>query len=102
MGSTVNLIDAWEPYKAARTALNNTLDPMNIDGLVVRHSKKVKSLNNTVLGYLREGTLTDDYVLDHIPNLMNTIRECNVTIRWYIVHTAPSKNGSLLWYLINN
>lgn len=26
MGLTVNLIDAWEPYKAAKAALNNTLD----------------------------------------------------------------------------
>ena len=26
MGMTVNLIDAWEPYKAAKAALNNTLD----------------------------------------------------------------------------
>ena len=26
MGITVNLIDAWEPYKAAKAALNNTLD----------------------------------------------------------------------------
>lgn len=26
MGMTVNLIDAWEPYRAATAALNNTLD----------------------------------------------------------------------------
>lgn len=25
MGITLNLIDAWEPYKAAKQALNNTL-----------------------------------------------------------------------------
>lgn len=30
MGITVNLADAWEPYKAAKTALNNTLDPSNV------------------------------------------------------------------------
>ena len=30
MGITVNLLDAWGPYKAAATALNNTLDLPNV------------------------------------------------------------------------
>ncbi len=34
MGIPVNLSDAWEPYKAARIALANTLQPGNIQSLV--------------------------------------------------------------------
>ena len=34
MGNVVNLMEAWEPYKAAKTALNNTLDPTNVKALV--------------------------------------------------------------------
>lgn len=30
MGISVNLAEAWEPYKAARTALNYTLDLSNV------------------------------------------------------------------------
>lgn len=30
MGITVNLAEAWEPYKAAKTALNYTLDISNV------------------------------------------------------------------------
>lgn len=35
MGITVNLCEAWEPYKAAKIALNNTLDPDNIQSQVI-------------------------------------------------------------------
>ena len=34
MGIVVNLADMWEPYKAAKTALNNTLDLINVKSLV--------------------------------------------------------------------
>lgn len=30
MGTIINLIDAWDPYKAARSALNNTVDMQNV------------------------------------------------------------------------
>ena len=30
MGTTVNLVEAWNPYRAARDALNNTVLPANV------------------------------------------------------------------------
>jgi len=36
MGITVNLIEAWEPYKAAKIALNYTLDSANIKEQVLK------------------------------------------------------------------
>lgn len=37
MGITVNLVEAWEPYKAAKTALNYTLDSANIKEQVFKN-----------------------------------------------------------------
>lgn len=36
MGITVNLVEAWEPYKSAKTALNYTLDSANIKEQVLK------------------------------------------------------------------
>ncbi|XP_020897630.1 WASH complex subunit 5 [Exaiptasia diaphana] len=88
MGIVVNLVEAWEPYKAAKTALNNTLDNTNIKTLATKRNAKVQELNSEVLNYLREGFLVEEYVLDHIPKLMNCLRDCNVTLRWLILHTC--------------
>ena len=41
-----------------------------------------------VENYLTEGTLVADFVLDNVGKLMNCLRECNVTLRWIMLHTA--------------
>ena len=41
MGHVVNLLDAWAPYKAASTALNNTLDAENIREQAQKYASKV-------------------------------------------------------------
>ncbi|XP_038666102.1 WASH complex subunit 5 isoform X2 [Scyliorhinus canicula] len=90
MGIIVNLIEAWEPYKAARTALNYTLEQPNIKEQAIRYSTSVDRLRRQVQQFLKEGFLREEYVLDHIPKLLNCLRDCNVTIRWLMLHTAES------------
>ena len=48
MGIPVNLLDAWEPYKAARTALNNTLTPTNIQEQASMYMQRIPVLNKQV------------------------------------------------------
>ncbi|XP_041046075.1 WASH complex subunit 5 isoform X1 [Carcharodon carcharias] len=90
MGITVNLIEAWEPYKAAKTALNYTLEQPNIREQASRYGTSVERLRRQVQQFLKEGFLREEYVLDHIPKLLNCLRDCNVTIRWLMLHTAES------------
>ena len=48
MGIPVNLLDAWEPYKATRTALNNTLTPTNIQQQASTYMQRIPVLNKQV------------------------------------------------------
>ena len=42
MGSTVNLLDAWEPYKAARTVLQASLDSAAVKQMTSKHATKME------------------------------------------------------------
>ncbi|XP_041358411.1 WASH complex subunit 5-like [Gigantopelta aegis] len=97
MGITVNLLDAWGPYRAAITALNNTLDSSNVREQSMKYAKKLDRLHPLLEKYLKEGVLKEEFVLDNIPKLMNCMRECNVTLRWLMLHTSnlpPSAIGN--------
>ncbi|KAF5915279.1 hypothetical protein HPG69_011744 [Diceros bicornis minor] len=88
MGITVNLADAWEPYKAAKTALNNTLDLSNVREQASRYATVGERVRAQVQQFLKEGYLREEMVLDNIPKLLNCLRDCNVSIRWLMLHTA--------------
>lgn len=40
--------------------------------------------------FLKEGYLREEVLLDNIPRLLNCLRDCNVAIRWLMLHTADS------------
>ncbi|KAE8748690.1 hypothetical protein FOCC_FOCC004493 [Frankliniella occidentalis] len=88
MGMTMNLLDWWEPYKAAKTALSNTLDSANIKDHASRFAVKVQKFLQQTRQLLQEGALNEDIVLDHVNKVVNVVRECNVTLRWLMLHTA--------------
>lgn len=90
MGITVNLADAWEPYKAAKTALNNTLDLSNVKEQASRYASVSEKVHAQVQQFLKEGYLREEVLLDNIPRLLNCLRDCNVAIRWLMLHTADS------------
>ncbi|XP_076082010.1 WASH complex subunit 5-like isoform X2 [Mytilus galloprovincialis] len=88
MGMPVNLLDAWSTYKAASTALNNTLETGNVREQATKYANKVVKLHTPLEKYLKEGVLTEEFVLDNIPKMMNVMRDSNVTLRWLMLHTS--------------
>jgi len=86
MGFVVDLSQAWEPYKAARAALDNILHKQNITDVTASYAKQCQSLNAKLLKYLTKGVLNETYVMNNIRALMQCVRECNVTLRWFLLH----------------
>eukprot|EP00456_Euglypha_rotunda_P072503 TRINITY_DN6563_c0_g1_i6.p1 TRINITY_DN6563_c0_g1~~TRINITY_DN6563_c0_g1_i6.p1 ORF type:complete len:136 (+),score=22.06 TRINITY_DN6563_c0_g1_i6:172-579(+) len=80
MGFTVDLSDAWAPYKAASKALKNIITPANVAEVTKQHVAQAGQLASGLDKYLTEGVLLDEYVLDNIRKLLNHIRGCNVKI----------------------
>lgn len=90
MGITVNLIDAWEPYKAAKSALLNVIEPKHIKEIAIKHSTQMVKLIQKTRTLLKDGVITQQMLMKNIIKIVNLIRECNVTLRWMMLHTSKS------------
>lgn len=90
MGITVNLIDAWDPYKAAKNALINNIDAKNVKEIATKHAAQVKKLIEKTRILLKDGVVTRQMLMKNIIKIVNLIRECNVTLRWMMLHTSKT------------
>ncbi|XP_038118997.1 WASH complex subunit 5 [Culex quinquefasciatus] len=88
MGITVNLLNAWDPFKAAKSAMLNTFDSGNLKEICSKQKRSMETLLNRTRSILKEGNLTEQKLLDNIPKVTALIRECNITVRWVMLHTG--------------
>ncbi|ERL87541.1 hypothetical protein D910_04932 [Dendroctonus ponderosae] len=88
MGFIVNLADTWDNFKAAKQALNNTLQLTNLKHYSGTYGQKVPELLKSSNSLLKEGTVTRESLLKDIQGIVNTLRECNVALRWLVLHTV--------------
>jgi len=87
MGLITNLVELWEPYKAAKMALSNTIQSTNIKECSIKHGNQMEKLIAQLTSILKEGVLTETFLLDNMQKLINLIRQSNVTLRWMLLHT---------------
>lgn len=62
----------------------------------------MESLRPQVQQLLKEGFLREEIILDNIPKLLNCLRDCNVAIRWLMLHTAESGEDGCCSIFNNN
>jgi WASH complex subunit strumpellin len=63
-----------------------------------KYANKLEKMHIPLEKYLKEGVLSEEFVLDNIPKMMNVLRDSNVTLRWLMLHTSalsPSKSTSV-------
>ncbi|XP_011207419.2 WASH complex subunit homolog 5 [Bactrocera dorsalis] len=89
MGVTVNLIDAWDEFKAAKAALAPVVDT-GVKGFCLLHKEKMTKTLKQTQEILRAGVLNDDFVLQNISKIIPLMRQCNVLLRWYFTHTSKA------------
>lgn len=90
MGSLVDLSQMWEPYKAAKSALKNVLDKKTVAVMTNHHVGQIRKMETVLAKYLTEGVMVDEYVLTNIRKLLHSVRECNVTLRWFLIHRTTT------------
>lgn len=88
MGVTMNIIDYWENFKAAKSALSNTCNSKMIKEVFAKRGGSVPMLTTKTHQLLKEGTLTDDFVLDNISKILNLLLNSNLVLRWLLLHNT--------------
>ncbi|XP_017043328.1 WASH complex subunit homolog 5 [Drosophila ficusphila] len=88
MGITVNLVDAWLDFKAARSAIENVISPAGIKTLCQQQKEQLGKILQKTQEIVREGVLNDDFVLEHANKIILMMRQSNVLLRWFCLHTS--------------
>ena len=65
----------------------------NIRDQASRISTKVNKLLKQTEQLRADGALSEGRVLDHSNKILNLLRECNVALRWVMLHAASLSRG---------
>lgn len=88
MGITVNLVDVWAGFKAASAAINNVVTPPAIRTLCQQQREQLQKTLQKTQEIVREGVLDEAFVLEHANQIIVLMRQANVLLRWYCLHTS--------------
>jgi WASH complex subunit strumpellin len=85
-GFIIDIVDYWQSCKAAKGALATAITFEKIRELSVRYKEKNTKLNKKLFVQIKEGVVTDVYVLEKTQKILQLLRNANVTIRWFLLH----------------
>jgi hypothetical protein len=65
-----------------------------------KRGERLGKINGILQQLLKEGSLTEENAVNNVNKLLNLVRDCNVTVRWLMLHTAPLTPGTV-WLNFN-
>ncbi|KAH8091480.1 hypothetical protein JL720_5786 [Aureococcus anophagefferens] len=93
MGHVVDLSVEWAGYGAAAAALRNVLTDGAVGRLVASNDALVHRQIKELDGFLTEGQLTEQHLLDHMRALLDCARRSNAALRWRLLHRRCAHDG---------
>ena len=85
-GYLVDITQYWEPFPAAKKAIENNIYTSNVKNIADKNAFMVKNCFDRLKSYVVDGQLLEEYVLDNVKALLECLRDSNVTIRWLMLH----------------
>ncbi len=85
-GHLVDLTEIWAPFSAATKALNNCIVIENIKKIAYINHRRMLDSNKLLEKYVIDGHLQEEFVLDHVKDLLNVLRESNIACKWLMLH----------------
>lgn len=94
MGLTIDLTIEWAAYPAAVAALKGAdLGPKRALALARLHHGEALAGSAELDGLLAEGELSEATVAAKLPVIMTTLRKCNTSLRWFLLHRNTASAG---------
>ena len=88
-----NINEYWKDFSAANSALDTNQKNVTIKDAVKDNIRKIKELDEKIKGYLNEGVMTEESVLNQIEVLLNIMRDSNVVLRFFILQRNTTKKS---------
>ncbi|KAI3918662.1 hypothetical protein MKX01_041982 [Papaver californicum] len=90
MHFTVELSLSWDVYKGAKSSLSSFLLPSYIGDQCLLHYAKVKDLMSELCSVQLSGVKSSDTLLSDSQLLFSLLRNCNVSLRWLLLHRSST------------
>ncbi|CAL8094255.1 unnamed protein product [Orchesella dallaii] len=89
MGFHINLIEWWDGFKAAKLALGNSIENARVKQIAAEKAPKFEFFVAELGKVHKDGVLTEENILERATKVINLLRDCNVLLRWIILHGIP-------------